>query len=1027
MGASSGARSARRWRRSLRSQGLVATVVPAVLVLAYLGVVLWSAQVERSAEAALARTQKVLASATALQASLTTAEANATGYLLGNPEQSRAVYRQQAAAVPGELAELERLTAGARALHRSASQVAAGTDGLLHDLAVLTAVPAPDQATTKAAVASAGRDDALVLSGVANLRTAVAGDAQQQQAAVDGANTLLAVLGATAAALALAGGVVLSLLFTSRVVRRLRRIGIATDALARGEDLGELPGGDDEIGRLSARLAEASALLRQRQHERDAARAELEDLLRTSPVVSFRVDTRRPAVTYASPNVERLLGLGAEAVCADFEVVRRRLHPDDLRWLAEQLRTRWSVDGERFDMTLRFRRDDTSEHWREADTVLTVTTGDDGRASGLVAYLVDATDRHRAEQAAEERRRLLESIIDASPDTITVRDAHGSVVLASRSLAGAVGPGPDTSPDEVAEAAFHRASLSEEDRRKVDALLQRCLAGDRDPPPLVTRIPGPDGAPRIFETRARPVLDGEGRVTGTVTVSRDVTDRARLESSLRRASAQAERASQAKSDFLSRMSHELRTPLNAILGFAQLLELDDLPEEHATSVDQIQRAGRHLLALINEVLDISRIEAGRLSISPEAVAVDDILREVSMLLMPVAESAGVELQVEPGPAGGAYARGDRQRMLQILLNLGSNGVKYNHRHGRVVFRTAVTADGRVRFEVSDTGPGIPAEQQHELFVPFSRLGAERSNVEGTGVGLALSKQLVELMGGAIGVDSVPGRGSTFWVELVQTDEPAAAPSAGAGPSAAAAGAAGGPAGGGSPGSDASRAAQPRAQADGAASTGPTDQHATRSATATASGVLNGAAGTNDTAGTAGLAGAGGTARAGGTADAAPVSGGSRGRGAGGRRAQPEPPGQGRRPAAGDDEAGELVVLHVEDNASNAALVQRVLARRRGIRLLSVPQAGLALELARLHHPDLVLLDLHLPDLPGEELFYRLQGDPEVGAVRVVVLSADATPSRIRRMLALGVEAYLTKPIDVEALLRVIDAQRASWP
>ena len=250
-----------------------------------------------------------------------------------------------------------------------------------------------------------------------------------------------------------------------------------------------------------------------------------------------------------------------------------------------------------------------------------------------------------------------------------------------------------------------------------------------------------------------------------MTVSRDVTERVRLEHSLRRASAEAERASEAKSEFLSRMSHELRTPLNAILGFAQLLELDELPADQAASVDQIQRAGHHLLALINEVLDISRIEAGRLSLSTEPVEVGDVLDEVATLLAPVAESAGIELSVHVDGARAVRVRADRQRLLQVLLNLGSNALKYNNRGGAVSFLTVTPTDGRVRFEVHDTGPGIPHEQQDQLFIPFSRLGAERSAVEGTGVGLALSKHLVEVMGGVIGVESVSGHGSTFWVEL----------------------------------------------------------------------------------------------------------------------------------------------------------------------------------------------------------------------------------------------------------------------
>ncbi len=424
-------------------------------------------------------------------------------------------------------------------------------------------------------------------------------------------------------------------------------------------------------------------------------------------------------------------------------------------------------------MLLRFRRDLSSEDWREAEAVYTVETGPGDAWRGVVAYLVDVSERHVAIRAAEDRRFLLESIIHASPDTIVVRDVEGRAVLASSSLAEVIGT-TDTGSGDLVEQAHRFGSVPPEDRAVLDDLIARCIAGERATAPVVTTGRLPDGEVRTYETRARPVFDQAGRVNGTVTVSRDVTDRVRLEHSLRHASAEAERASAAKSEFLSRMSHELRTPLNAILGFAQLLELDPLPAEQAASVDQIERAGHHLLSLINEVLDISRIEAGRLSLSTEAVEVGDVLDEVATLLAPVAEAAGIELSVDAAGARAVQVRADRQRLLQVLLNLGSNALKYNSRGGSAAFRIEATG-GTVRFEVRDTGPGIPAEQQDQLFIPFSRLGAERSAVEGTGVGLALSKQLVEVMEGTIGVESVPGHGSVFWVELAGDVAPAAPP------------------------------------------------------------------------------------------------------------------------------------------------------------------------------------------------------------------------------------------------------------
>jgi hypothetical protein len=408
------------------------------------------------------------------------------------------------------------------------------------------------------------------------------------------------------------------------------------------------------------------------------------------------------------------------------------------------------------------------------------------------------------------------------------------------------------------------------------------------------------------------------------------------------------------------MSHELRTPLNAILGFAQLLEMDELPEEQSSSVDQIQVAGRHLLSLINEVLDISRIEAGRVSLSTEPVEVSEVLDEVTTLLSPVAEAAGVELSVDVDGSRVLRVRADRQRLLQVLLNLGSNAVKYNTRGGSVAFLTVAGASGRVRFEVRDTGPGIPHEKQNQLFVPFSRLGAERSAVEGTGVGLALSKQLVEVMGGVIGVDSFPGHGSTFWVELLAADSSADAAGADV-------------ASGDAAGADAAPTDVARADVAGA-----------------------------------GVARSHGQLRPTGTA--APLRSSLR------QSADVQPNGT-TPPVVGG--AG-VVVLQIEDNPSNSALVEQVLAKRPDVRLISAGEGRAGLELARQHRPDLVLLDLHLPDLPGDELLHRLKAVPELADTKVVVVSADATPSRIREMLDLGVEGYLTKPVDVEALLRLVD-------
>lgn len=241
--------------------------------------------------------------------------------------------------------------------------------------------------------------------------------------------------------------------------------------------------------------------------------------------------------------------------------------------------------------------------------------------------------------------------------------------------------------------------------------------------------------------------------------------------SLQEARLAAEKANKAKSDFLSRMSHELRTPLNAVLGFGQLLEMDGLTPDQAENVSQITKGGTHLLDLINEILDISQIESGHMSMSPEAVLVTDVVDAAMSLLRPLAEERSVHLIGGSDSGCSHYIFADRQRVKQILLNLLGNGIKYNRQGGSVSISCFEPTRGTLRIQVTDTGPGIPSDQFDLLFAPFERLGAEQTSVPGTGVGLALSRGLAEAMGGTLGVESTPGRGSTFWVDFPIVESP----------------------------------------------------------------------------------------------------------------------------------------------------------------------------------------------------------------------------------------------------------------
>jgi PAS domain S-box-containing protein len=404
-------------------------------------------------------------------------------------------------------------------------------------------------------------------------------------------------------------------------------------------------------------------------------------------------------------------------------------------------------------------------------------------------------------------------------------------------------------------------------------------------------------------------------------VIRDVTERAQLEQAWKQAKEDAERANRAKSEFLSRMSHELRMSLNAMLGFAQLLDMDDLEPERRESVDQILRSGRHLLTLLDEVLDIARLESGRLTLSLEPVDVHALIDEAWDLVRHDAGRAGIEFRNGAPPGRDAVVVADRQRLKQVLVNLLSNAVKYNAPggHVRVACSPGLNRPDRVRVAVSDTGRGISREAMERLFVPFERLGAEHSGIEGTGIGLAVTRGLVDAMEGEIGVESRQGVGSTFWVELpaagVLRDAPAEAPDAGT-----------------------------------AAPAAPTAQRA-------------------------------------------------------------------------------ATVLSIEDDPASFRLIERVLGQREGVTLIPATRGLEGLELARAHRPDLVLLDLHLPDIHGSELLRRIREDPVIAGTPVVIITADVDPEQVEPLLDDNVRAYLPKPLDIQAFLEVFEAigNQASRP
>ena len=290
----------------------------------------------------------------------------------------------------------------------------------------------------------------------------------------------------------------------------------------------------------------------------------------------------------------------------------------------------------------------------------------------------------------------------------------------------------------------------------------------------------PDGRTLWLALETHAVLAADGSVRNYISIGRDVSERHAADAALRAARDEAERASRAKSEFLSAMSHELRTPMNAILGFGRLLQTDatqPLAGRQRSHVQQIVGAGTHLLALIDDVLDLARVEAGKQPILLEPVALDGLVHDCVELVRPLADEQRLSLQTEPAtPAEGCGVNADRTRLKQVLLNLLSNAIKYNRPGGEVRLRFLQTGSER-GLEISDTGQGLGPEQQALLFEPFERLGAEGGTIPGAGIGLALTKRMLEMMQGRIEVDSEPGLGSRFRIWLPGADAAAPRPTA----------------------------------------------------------------------------------------------------------------------------------------------------------------------------------------------------------------------------------------------------------
>jgi PAS domain S-box-containing protein len=525
----------------------------------------------------------------------------------------------------------------------------------------------------------------------------------------------------------------------------------------------------------------------------------------------------------------------------------------------------------------------------------------------MTAGIRDISERRKLEGDARRATSYLTSAVDAVQDAFALFDEDDRMIMVNSAGRLLLGTGiTGTIIGRTFEEVLHSAlgggafDFSNETR---DTFLARWIAYHREPTGTLEVRTGTGRYLRVTERKTAE--------RGTVSTIADVTDDMQNAEDLRHARATAEAASAAKSEFLSSMSHELRTPLNAILGFAQLLERDrkaPLDPRQLERLGHVLRGGEHLLKLIDDILDLSRIEAGGITISSEPVALPSVLDEVTHTLEPMAARMSIELTTAPLPAGLTQVVADRTRLAQILMNFGSNAIKYGKHGGHVTFRVE-TRRAAARITVIDDGIGIPENKRDKIFEPFQRAGQEAGPIEGTGIGLTISKRLAELMDGSVGFTSTTGLGSEFWIEvpLYQT----------AGPSVPA----------------------------------PTAVHAPSSL---ASGKTH------------------------------------------------------------------HKVIYVEDNPSNIAFMRDVMSDLPSVELLTAPSAEIGLELIRAHQPKAVIMDINLPGMSGFEAVKLLKEWPETRHIPVIGLSAAALVKDTTRAKEGGFYRYLTKPVKVDELTRVLE-------
>ncbi|NOX25128.1 MAG: PAS domain S-box protein [Deltaproteobacteria bacterium] len=522
--------------------------------------------------------------------------------------------------------------------------------------------------------------------------------------------------------------------------------------------------------------------------------------------------------------------------------------------------------------------------------------------TSFVAVKEDITEQKRIHEALIESEKHLQKILATANEGFWFLDNDAKTVEINEALCLILA----RTPAEILGRSIF--DFVDDDNRKIlTEQLARRQRGETGVYEMALDRPDKTSVTCLFN--ATPFTDERGQKVGSFALVTDITELKRITEDLKEAKETAEQANQAKSVFLASMSHELRTPMNSIIGFSQLLYTDGenpLTNQQKAHIQKVLQAGDHLLQLINGVLDLARIESGGIEMAIEPVCMAAVIRESIDLISPMAASRNIEIQYVM-PDESIFAAADHTRLRQVILNLLSNAVKYNKPEGGIVSLSCQRRGSVLRLVVADTGLGIAADKIDSLFAPFDRLGAENSAVEGTGIGLTITKQLVELMGGSIGAESEIGRGTNFFIEL------------------------------------------PLAECSVA-------------------------------------------------------------------------PGNNCRPPVKTqycEITGDYTLLYVEDNPSNRELLAAVLGHSANLKLLTAKNGREGIELAVAHKPDLILMDLNLPDIDGFETLQRLAELQETKDIPVIALSGNAMPVEIKRALRAGFCGYITKPFNISELYRVI--------